>query len=1033
MKLLRLAAWTVWFMLGWTALAHAEPISAGIALISGILAKGGIGAALIKLAFGAALQFGSSLLKQAMGGRRQQAGITAQVQVGGSNSLAFIVGTYATAGQLEYVKTVGSAGDGTPNACLVQVITLSDLPVTSISNNAWIDGAKVTRNTSVTDATSLPYFGPGSYPFNEYFWHKWYFLFAKYRLGTETAADPQLVARLGSGDNPWQSDMIGRGLAQVILTAEIRQEFFSGLPSGRWEVQGIKLYDPRKDSTVGGSGAHRWGQPATYEFSDNPVVIIYNLLRGIFYDGQLVYGPAIPATRMPLASWFAAMNECDIPVALAGGGTERQFRSGLEIKAGEDQPIDVIRELLKSCNGKMVENGGVYKIKVGAPGLPVYFVNDESFVVTDEQEFNPFPGLENTFNGASATYPEPASGWEMKDAPQRLFPEFVAEDDGRELLADFQFNAVPFPTQVQRLMASMVRDARRFREHRGTLGPAAFVLEPLDVISWTSAREGYSSKIFQIESMDDQVNGNQSVALRETDPSDFDWNFSTDELPWSVGPLDPQWPAPQLLAGWAVAPAIIYDNAGRPRRPSIEVFYDGGLQDVAEVRVVVRLLTSQVIVFDGYLPYDYDPDMPVRSVILNGNFLPDTEYEVSGVLVPKSPRDVAWSLWLYVKTDNIRLGELDIYLPGMVDEILEQVGEITEFADYGAREALEWAREIVATDGASAGYDHLESRRQANEISVRVGETRAYVREEIFVAVGPESAIALQLTEQRAEYLGGIAANTSLISTEVLTINSQITAVGSRIDLLETEVDGIESRFTMRAEVVASPGAGRSRWVVQVQSGSPGNYVSSTLFLEAEAGGLGSAGFLADRFYIYSGNARYRPVVVQGGVLYADELRVRRANIVEFTATWAEIRDAVVYNFVATSANIGYAVIGDGEIAAGAVTNSNYGSNSINLPPTGSWQTVLTVPIASPGGNPVMIYYNIRVTNSGTGALGTGWRLLRNGVVIKEGSGAALAAMDELIMDNAGAGSHTYQLVAQRNEGALASATGSLILQCNKK
>lgn len=83
--------------------------------------------------------------------------------------------------------------------------------------------------------------------------------------------------------------------------------------------------------------------------------------------------------------------------------------------------------------------------------------------------------------------------------------------------------------------------------------------------------------------------------------------------------------------------------------------------------------------------------------------------------------------------------------------------------------------------------------------------------------------------------------------------------------------------------------------------------------------------------------------MVLSGVFYADELRVRRVNIVEVTATWAEIRDDVVYNFVATSANIGYAVIGDGEIAAGAVTNSNYGSNTINLPPTGSWQTVCGV------------------------------------------------------------------------------------------
>src|SRR5690606_24987594 len=123
--------------------------------------------------------------------------------------------------------------------------------------------------------------------------------------------------------------------------------------------------------------------------------------------------------------------------------------------------------------------------------------------------------------------------------------------------------AVPYPLQVQRLMASMVLDARRFRKHRGTLGPWAFILEPMDTVSWTSAREGYATKLFQVASMDDQVNANQGVALTETDPSDFDWTAATDELPWSVGPLVPQWPVAQPITGWQVLPAEFKDVDGK--------------------------------------------------------------------------------------------------------------------------------------------------------------------------------------------------------------------------------------------------------------------------------------------------------------------------------------------------------------------------------------------------------------------------------------------------------------------------------------
>ena len=176
------------------------------------------------------------------------------------------------------------------------------------------------------------------------------------------------------------------------------------------------------------------------------------------------------------------MNECDVPTIVADGIGEvdpiyePQFSGGYEIKVAENEPADVIDELLKSCNGQIAENGGIYKPHVGAPGLPVMFLTDADWVITDPQELDPFKGLEQTFNGATATYPDPAAAWEMKDAPQRLFPEYEAEDDGRRLLADFQFNAVSSPTQVQRLMLSMVRDGRRMRFHRGTLPPVAFAL-----------------------------------------------------------------------------------------------------------------------------------------------------------------------------------------------------------------------------------------------------------------------------------------------------------------------------------------------------------------------------------------------------------------------------------------------------------------------------------------------------------------------------------------------------------------------------
>src|SRR5690606_9894772 len=188
-------------------------------------------------------------------------------------------------------------------------------------------------------------------------------------LGNQTVADTYLRRVFGNdSQRPWSADMVGRGVAFAVITAKVKEDLFTGPPQCRFEVQGISLYDPRKDSTVGGSGSHRWSDPSTWEFSDNPAVVIYNILRGIYYNGQWIWGGQVPLTRLPLSNWFAAMNECDRLVPGAEVPTEKQFRCGAEIRLNEE-PLDVIERLLKVCNGKMAEIGGVYKIRVGAPGL----------------------------------------------------------------------------------------------------------------------------------------------------------------------------------------------------------------------------------------------------------------------------------------------------------------------------------------------------------------------------------------------------------------------------------------------------------------------------------------------------------------------------------------------------------------------------------------------------------------------------------------------------------------------------------------
>src|SRR5690606_10290223 len=130
------------------------------------------------------------------------------------------------------------------------------------------------------------------------------------------------------------------------------------------------------------------------------------------------------------------------------------------------------------------------------------------------------------------------------------------EADGRRLATGIQFVACPFQYQVQRLMRAMIEEERRFAVHVLVLPPDAWVVDPLDVLSWSSDRNGYNQKDFLVVRIDGEPGTNQIVTLKEIDPSDYDWS-SDFELPTDPVPVVPAPLPEQDIEGWDVDPVII--------------------------------------------------------------------------------------------------------------------------------------------------------------------------------------------------------------------------------------------------------------------------------------------------------------------------------------------------------------------------------------------------------------------------------------------------------------------------------------------
>lgn len=616
--------------------------------------------AIISIALSVAANYIQQSRAQDKSANARKIGLRGTTSVGTAPG-TFILGYYGTPGHRLAPRLSWTETDGTPNEYIVDVIGVSLLPARGL-DQFYVFGEAVTL-----DATPHADYG---YPVLEYRDddtsedHMW----IRFYDGTQTEADAYLIDKFGSHPSyPWDANMIGVGMAYAIITCRAHETLFPRSPhdSYYFGVNGIELDDTRGDDE-----------------HENPAVAIRTILKGIYYDGTIVYGPQkITDYQLPTTQWEPEMDKCDAAVSISGGGTEKAYRCGLEVSC-DVEPYVTINELLKGCNGRIAEIGGTYKILVGEPGSSVVSFTDADVIVSEGQSYAPFPRLEEIINGVRFTYPSPEDGWNVREGRPRFDGDYEAADDDRRLIEELKLKSVPFRRQAQRVAKATLLESRKFRRHSHTMKPAWWQYEPLDVVTWTSSLNGYSSKQFLVTAIDDLPDAHQVPALLELDPDDYDWS-SDDEL--NIDPVDltPRRPSAQSVPDWAVAPGKIKDEDDADWRPTLSCSFRAALADVKGIRIQWRRV--------GYTDYqegrfDYDRSDTSPTILLPGHFRPAVEYEARAKLRARGKRKLTWSSWLSATTPDLRIRNDDIF-DGVVDtaklaaDVKATLADFASFAD----------------------------------------------------------------------------------------------------------------------------------------------------------------------------------------------------------------------------------------------------------------------------------------------------------------------------------------------------------------
>lgn len=184
------------------------------------------------------------------------------------------------------------------------------------------------------------------------------------RLGANNSAAYSTV--VSTFPTIWNDNCRGDGLASVMMKVKTvdSEDYLDTYPNQMPEHsavgEGALLYDPRKDSTQGGSGSHRYTNPNTWEFSKNIALMrLWHLCHPV--GGKMSY------ENMYLPDWANAASVCDGNVTNRSGELEDRYAGGFWFRASND-PIEVGRVMdeaaemvvYERADGKIGVHAGEY-------------------------------------------------------------------------------------------------------------------------------------------------------------------------------------------------------------------------------------------------------------------------------------------------------------------------------------------------------------------------------------------------------------------------------------------------------------------------------------------------------------------------------------------------------------------------------------------------------------------------------------------------------------------------------------------------
>jgi hypothetical protein len=341
--------------------------------------------------------------------------------------------------------------------------------------------------------------------------------------------DSQSVSSLLDESTNWGSNHKLSGVAYLAFKFKWNQDAFSSLPEIKVVLKGKKIYDPRLDSTKGGSGSHRQDTASTWTYSNNSALCLLDYLR------NSRYGKGLPNSSFETNydSFKTSANICDTQVTpyTSAPSNIDLFETNIVLDT-EQKVIDNVRELLNPMRAIFTYTQGKYFLIIENTGSSQLSLNKDNIIggikIFGEKKNTKYNRVIGTFVNPdkewqedTITYP-PADDSSLPVGDQHA--TLLAEDNGTLLEGNFTFQGITNPYQAEELCEIILRRSRNALAVEVMVTSEALNLTIGDLVDLTYSTGGFSSKLFRIYGLSINTDSTVSLKLIEHQDNFYTWS-----------------------------------------------------------------------------------------------------------------------------------------------------------------------------------------------------------------------------------------------------------------------------------------------------------------------------------------------------------------------------------------------------------------------------------------------------------------------------------------------------------------------------